>query len=72
MIYFALDFEFNIMVSFRNRVLISIASKAWIKVESGILVPIYMPLKDNSLIFGLKGRFPVSGIFRAGGNSFVC
>ena len=45
MIYLALKFKFNAIVSFSNRALISIASKSWTRIECGILVPIHAPCR---------------------------
>ena len=48
MIFLALKFEFNPVVSFRNIILIFIESKSWTRVERGILVPKHAPFRNSS------------------------
>ena len=50
MTYLALKFEFKANVSFRNRMLISVASKLWTRMECGIPVPIHAPYRQNLII----------------------
>ena len=48
MIYAAMEFKLNAIVSFGNRLLISIASKSWNRMKCGILVPTQASLQHLS------------------------
>ena len=39
--FLALKFKFNSIVSFRNRILISVVSTSWTRMECAILVPVH-------------------------------
>ena len=57
MIYLALKFLLNTIVSFRNRLYISMVNESWTRIEGGIgiLVPVYEPLPSIfCLISGIK------------------
>ena len=55
MFFLALKFKLNAVANFRNRILFSIASKSWSRMERGILVPTYGFFhKDFSKFWVLK------------------